>query len=249
MRITIGWGITSIAMMFVKTPACSTCCAFCLACSKPASIPASFCFSPTGFPRTAGPRRSACSCRLGARGCDRRAARRQIMSGLSGVNGWAGWQWVFLLEGIPSVIAGIVTFFYLTDRPEAGEVAHDERGAAARRPGTDKPWSAHREHSIMAGLKDRQGLAADRDLLLHVRGNSTLTFWARAWSSKSASRARLPSAGSFPSPTSGRGRHDLERHHRTPSGGALPFRAGRALGSSRGDRVFINVSALPRCWR
>ncbi|MGE0130097.1 MAG: MFS transporter [Blastocatellales bacterium] len=31
--------------------------------------------------------------------------------------GWAGWQWVFILEGIPAVIFGFITIFYLTDRP------------------------------------------------------------------------------------------------------------------------------------
>ena len=41
-----------------------------------------------------------------------------IMATWAASNGWSGWQWVFLLEGIPSVIAGVVTFFYLTDRPE-----------------------------------------------------------------------------------------------------------------------------------
>ncbi|MBO8924902.1 MFS transporter, partial [Staphylococcus aureus] len=40
-----------------------------------------------------------------------------ILNGMNGVNGWAGWQWVFLLEGIPSILAGVVTLFYLTDRP------------------------------------------------------------------------------------------------------------------------------------
>jgi D-galactonate transporter len=29
----------------------------------------------------------------------------------------SGWQWLFLLEGIPSVLAGLVTLVYLTDRP------------------------------------------------------------------------------------------------------------------------------------
>jgi len=29
----------------------------------------------------------------------------------------AGWRWVFILEGIPAVILGVVTLFYLTDRP------------------------------------------------------------------------------------------------------------------------------------
>lgn len=31
--------------------------------------------------------------------------------------GLAGWRWVFILEGIPAVVLGVVTIFYLTDRP------------------------------------------------------------------------------------------------------------------------------------
>lgn len=32
--------------------------------------------------------------------------------------GIAGWRWLFVIEGLPAVILGIVTWFYLTDRPE-----------------------------------------------------------------------------------------------------------------------------------
>ncbi len=41
-----------------------------------------------------------------------------LLLGLDGVWGLKGWQWLFILEGIPSVLLGIVTWFYLTDRPE-----------------------------------------------------------------------------------------------------------------------------------
>ncbi len=30
--------------------------------------------------------------------------------------GLPGWRWVFILEGVPSVVLGFVTLFYLTDR-------------------------------------------------------------------------------------------------------------------------------------
>lgn len=36
---------------------------------------------------------------------------------LGGIGGLRGWQWMFLLEGVPTVIAGIVLYFKLPDRP------------------------------------------------------------------------------------------------------------------------------------
>src|SRR5271166_4253513 len=36
---------------------------------------------------------------------------------LDGVLGLAGWKWLFLCEAAPAIIFGIITFFYLTDRP------------------------------------------------------------------------------------------------------------------------------------
>jgi len=41
-----------------------------------------------------------------------------LLLGLNGVMGLKGWQWLFVLEGIPSMLLGIVSWFYLTDRPE-----------------------------------------------------------------------------------------------------------------------------------
>jgi MFS transporter, ACS family, tartrate transporter len=31
--------------------------------------------------------------------------------------GWPGWKWMFILEGLPAVVLGVVTLFWLTDRP------------------------------------------------------------------------------------------------------------------------------------
>lgn len=41
-----------------------------------------------------------------------------LLLGLDGAMGLKGWQWLFIIEGIPSVLLGIVTWFYLTDKPE-----------------------------------------------------------------------------------------------------------------------------------
>src|SRR5882724_1138977 len=52
-----------------------------------------------------------------------------LLLGLDGVMGLKGWQWLFILEGIPSVLLGIVTWFYLTDRPEKADWLTKEQKA------------------------------------------------------------------------------------------------------------------------
>jgi len=42
--------------------------------------------------------------------------------------GLSGWRWLFVLEGLPAVLFGVITFFYLTDRPsEAKWLTEGER--------------------------------------------------------------------------------------------------------------------------
>ena len=40
-----------------------------------------------------------------------------ILAFASGAGNLRAWQWLFLLEGVPSVVAGIITMFYLVDSP------------------------------------------------------------------------------------------------------------------------------------
>ncbi len=41
-----------------------------------------------------------------------------LLLGLDGILNIKGWQWLFIIEGIPSIILGIATIFYLTDKPD-----------------------------------------------------------------------------------------------------------------------------------
>jgi MFS transporter, ACS family, tartrate transporter len=52
-----------------------------------------------------------------------------LLLGLDGAMGLKGWQWLFVIEGIPSALLGIVTWFYLTDRPEKAEWLNAEQKA------------------------------------------------------------------------------------------------------------------------
>lgn len=51
-----------------------------------------------------------------------------VMSMADQMAGLAGWKWMFIVEGAPAILLGIVTFFYLTDRPaDASWLSDPER--------------------------------------------------------------------------------------------------------------------------
>ena len=55
--------------------------------------------------------------------------------GLNGVGGLAGWQWLFLVEGIPSFVLGFVVLRYLTERAGGGAWLPTEQRDVARSSG------------------------------------------------------------------------------------------------------------------
>lgn len=60
--------------------------------------------------------------------------------GFHGRAGLAGWQWVFLLEGLPSIVLGALVLRYLTDRPEdAAWLAPEARTWLTERLRTEHP--------------------------------------------------------------------------------------------------------------
>ena len=66
---------------------------------------------------------------------DRLAGLRRRCSASTASSGLRGWQWLFVVEALPSIVLGVVTFFYLTDRPaDANWLDADEpRGWLQRR--------------------------------------------------------------------------------------------------------------------
>lgn len=57
------------------------------------------------------------------------AALSGLILGLDGQWGLKGWQWLFLLEGLPSVLMGCVVFGYLDDRPQLAKWLDNEEKA------------------------------------------------------------------------------------------------------------------------
>ena len=72
--------------------------------------------------------------------------------------GVAGWRWLFILEGIPAIILGIVTIFYLTDRPaQALWLASDEREWLVSELETElQTKKKARDYTILQAFSDRR---------------------------------------------------------------------------------------------
>jgi sugar phosphate permease len=178
-RITIGWGATSILMMFVKTTAVFYGLRFLLGVFEAGFYPGIILYLTFWYP-TARRARSfglfmSASAFAGVIGGPLAGA---ILTNLNGANGWAGWQWLFLIEGTPSIIAGIVTLFYLTDRPEEAEwLSSEQRRLIVDELEQDKRDMGEREHKILASLRDPKLWLLILIFFCIVAANSALTFW------------------------------------------------------------------------
>src|SRR6185437_13137895 len=53
-----------------------------------------------------------------------------LILGMTGILGLSGWRWLFIIEGVPAVILGVICWFYLTSRPsEARWLSPGERAS------------------------------------------------------------------------------------------------------------------------
>jgi D-galactonate transporter len=140
-RIMISWGLVSAAMMFVRGWWSFAALRFLLGVAEAGFFPGIILYLTYWFPARARGRAVAffmiASPMAGMVGNPISGSIMQFMNGAAGL---AGWQWLFLLEGIPSVLMGFVVWRWLTDRPEQAswlEVAERE-WLVARMAGEDK---------------------------------------------------------------------------------------------------------------
>jgi D-galactonate transporter len=125
--LMVAWGAISSCMIFVRSPHSFYALRFLLGVAEAGFFPGVILYLKNWFP-------------AGARA--RAVARFMTAAPLSGVvggpisgallglhhAGLAGWQWMFLMEGIPAMALGVVAFWVLTDRPhDAAWLSEEQR--------------------------------------------------------------------------------------------------------------------------
>jgi ACS family tartrate transporter-like MFS transporter len=145
-RIMISWGLVASAMMFVRTPMHFYVLRFLLGVAEAGFFPGIIFYLSQWFP---APQRARAMARFMIAVPLSAAIGNPLSGALLGLDGrldLPGWQWLFLLEGIPSVLLGFVVFGFLTDRHEdAHWLSADQRAWLAARMRRDREscTSAH----------------------------------------------------------------------------------------------------------
>jgi ACS family tartrate transporter-like MFS transporter len=116
-RIMLTWGALAVAMMFVRTPVQFYVLRFFLGMAEAGFFPGVLFYLMQWFPPNMRARvisRFYISLPLSS-------VVMGVVAGallnLQGRFGLAGWQWLFLVEGLPAIVLGLVFLFYLPDTP------------------------------------------------------------------------------------------------------------------------------------
>jgi MFS transporter, ACS family, tartrate transporter len=177
-RIMVSWGMVTILTGFVHTAAQFYAARFLLGAAESSFFPGMIVYLTHWF--CGRDRGRAIACLYAAN-----PAAALIGSPLAGwVLGvhWlslAGWRWLFILEGIPAVIVGIATYFYLTDRPaQATWLPPDEREWLVEQLQQEiQAKSKLRKPTIWEAFRDRRILTLMLAFFLALTGALGTIYW------------------------------------------------------------------------
>ena len=177
-RIMVTWGIVSVGMAFVHTEHQFYTLRFLLGLAEAGFFPGVLVYLTHWFIHT--DRSKSVAAFMGAIPLSF-IIGSPISGWLLGVHwyGVSGWRWLFILEGLPAVVFGIITWFYLTDWPrEAAWLPDAEREwlstkliaeAAARK--------SIRTYSMGQAFREPRVLLLTLAYFLHASVAYTFVFW------------------------------------------------------------------------
>jgi len=103
-----------------------------------------------------------------------------IMTQMADIAGLHGWQWLFLIEGIPPVIVGIAAYFYLNDGPEqANWLNADEKRFVIANLAVETAARESKQHgSFLQAIRDPRLYAAAAAWFTLAWCGSVINYWS-----------------------------------------------------------------------
>jgi len=176
-RIMVTWGALAAAMMFVRTPAQFYAMRFLLGVAEAGFIPAILLYFTYWFPASQRGKVTALFLTgIPMSGVVGGPLSGWIMHSVSGHGGLAGWQWLFLLEGVPTILIGVVAWFYLDDRvADASWLTAAQKATIARNLERDMP--TRKLHSLRDGFMSPRILKLSAIYFFFEMGLYGVSFW------------------------------------------------------------------------
>ena len=177
-RIMVSWGLISAGMMFIRTPLAFCILRFLLGVAEAGFFPGVVYYLSLWYPARQRARAIAgFMAAIPVTGLIGGPLSGALL-GLNGYYGLGGWQWLFLLEGLPAIILGLVVVFYLTDRPEvASWLTPAERNWLLSEL-TRERQADPKSHSILEAVTDRTVWLLGIIFLLVATGFYGYSFWS-----------------------------------------------------------------------
>ncbi len=133
-RIMITWGVVSACMVFVRGAASFNALRFLLGIAEAGFFPGVIFYLTLWYPsRMRATRTAWFVAAIAVSGVVGNPISGWIMDMFSGWHGLAGWQWLFISEGIPSIIVGFFVIYYLNSSiEEAKWLTAEEKALLAK---------------------------------------------------------------------------------------------------------------------
>lgn len=179
-RILITWGLLSAATAFVWSPMSFYVVRILLGAAEAGFFPGIIFYLTLWFPAEYRARMFSLfniavplSSVIGA------PASGLLIEHMNGIGGIAGWQWMFLIEGLPAIIMGFVVFLYLPERPEtANFLSSGERGWLAGKIQGERAAQEATEHfTVGRALRDPRVLLMCLIAVGLVMGTTGIAIW------------------------------------------------------------------------
>jgi MFS transporter, ACS family, tartrate transporter len=179
-RIMITWGAISIAMMFVRATVTFYILRFLLGAAEAGFFPGMIYYLSQWYPEAQRARAIAVFMTAVPVSGVIGGPLSGVLLSMNGAFGLAGWQWLFLVEGVPAVLLGGIVLVYLTDRPETAHwLAPVEREWLVSKLANEQTArSAPHPIGILAALTNPTIWQLGTIFLLAAVGFYGYSFWA-----------------------------------------------------------------------
>jgi len=176
-RIMITWGLLSAGMMFVTTPTSFYVLRFLLGVAEAGFFPGIILYLTYWYPAQRRGRITAMFMTgIALSGVIGGPLSGAIMKHTDGWHGWSGWQWMFLLEGLPAVLLGVVVIVMLNDRiVDARWLTEEERALLSRNIASEQ--AQKEEESVLSVMGSGRVWLMAAIYFSFVMGLYGVSFW------------------------------------------------------------------------